>query len=304
MRRAGTILAAAALTLAACVSSAEGPPLDPTISGMQAREFFGTEQRGSSHEPEVIGFYANGCVAGAQALPESGPTWQAMRLSRNRYWGHPELIDYVTGLSRQVAQSTSWNGLYVGDLSQPRGGPMTSGHQSHQSGLDVDIWMLPARDLNLSTEARESISSISVRSQGGAWVNENWSADHASVLRLAASDPRVERIFVTTGVKVWLCRNETGDRSWLNRIRPAEGHHYHFHVRLACPAGSRNCEEQEPPEPGDGCAEAEARAEAILNPPPPQPDDGVRPPPGPPRGIAVTMAQMPRQCLALLSGPP
>jgi len=201
-----------------------------------------------------------------------------------------------------VAATTSWNGLYVGDMSQPRGGPMRTGHVSHQSGLDVDIWMLPARDLSLSVQDRENLSSISVRSQRGAWISDNWTEDHAQVLRLAASDPRVERILVTTGVKVWLCRNETGNRDYLNRIRPANGHHYHFHVRLACPAGSRDCKEQEPPEPGDGCAEAEARRAAILNPPPPVPDDGVRPPPGPPRGNLVTLDQVPRQCLTLLSG--
>ncbi|MDG4647082.1 penicillin-insensitive murein endopeptidase [Roseibacterium sp. SDUM158017] len=273
---------------------------------MQAREFFGAERHGSPDEAEVIGFYSNGCVAGAEALPETGPTWQAMRLSRNRNWGHPELIDYVTSLSRQVAETTSWNGLYVGDMSQPRGGPMLTGHESHQSGLDADIWMLPARDLTLGTAERESLSSISVRAQRGAWVSDNWTPDHAQVLRLAARDPRVERIFVTTGVKVWLCRNETGDRSYLNRIRPAGGHHYHFHVRLACPAGSRGCEPQEPPPPGDGCDEAEARAAAILNPPPPRPGDiPARPaPPGPPRGNGVTMSEVPRQCLALLSGFP
>jgi penicillin-insensitive murein endopeptidase len=89
------VIIAAVAFLAACTPA--GPPLDPTISGMQAREFFGSEARGSADEPEVIGFYSNGCVAGAQALPETGPTWQAMRLSRNRNWGHPELIDYVTG---------------------------------------------------------------------------------------------------------------------------------------------------------------------------------------------------------------
>jgi penicillin-insensitive murein endopeptidase len=293
------LAAALAVLLAAC--SAPGPALDPTVSAMQAREFFGAERAASAGPPEVIGFYSNGCVAGAQALPETGPTWQAMRLSRNRYWGHPELIDYVTGLSRQVAAETSWSGLYVGDMSQPRGGPMLTGHVSHQTGLDVDIWMLPARDLGLSRAERESLSSISVRSQGGAWINDNWTADHARVLRLAASDPRVERIFVTTGVKVWLCRNETGDRGWLNRIRPASGHHYHFHVRLACPPGSRNCRPQEAQAPGDGCAEAEARREAILNPPPPDPD-WVPPPPGPPRGNLVSLGQVPRQCLPLLSG--
>jgi penicillin-insensitive murein endopeptidase len=299
MNRSDTILAGCSV-LAACTPA--GPPLDPTISGMQAREFFGSEARGSADEPEVIGFYSNGCVAGAQALPETGPTWQAMRLSRNRNWGHPELIDYVTGLSRQVAATRSWNGLYVGDMSQPRGGPMRPAMSATSRASTSISGCCPRGTCPSASQERESLSSISMQSQRGAWISENWTEDHAQVLRLAASDPRVARIFVATGIKVWLCRNETGHRGYLNRIRPANGHHYHFHVRLACPAGSRNCEEQEPPEPGDGCAEAEARREAILNPPPPVPDDGVRPPPGPPRGNRVTLGQVPRQCLTLLSG--
>lgn len=289
-----------AILLAGCMPSPSGPALDPTISGMQAREFFGTEAGAYPGPPEVIGFYSNGCVAGAEQLAESGPTWQAMRLSRNRNWGHPTLIDYVTGLSAQVAATTSWSGLYVGDMSQPRGGPMRTGHVSHQTGLDVDIWMLPARDLGLSVSERESLSSISVRSQRGAWISSNWTDEHAQVLRLAARDPRVERIFVSPGVKVWMCRNETGDRSYLNRIRPANGHHYHFHVRLGCPEGSGNCEPQEAQDPGDGCAEAEERVAAILDPPPPDPDY-VPPPPGPPRGNRVTLGQVPGQCVSILS---
>jgi penicillin-insensitive murein endopeptidase len=300
-------LALAALTLlvAACSGGGGGlsPRLDATLSGMQARQFFGAEARGSGGQPEVFGFYSNGCVAGAEQLPESGPTWQAMRLSRNRNWAHPEMIDFVQDLSREVARTTSWEGLYVGDMSQPRGGPMTTGHVSHQSGLDADIWMLPARNLTLTRADRESLSSISVRSQGGAWINDNWTPDHAQVLRTAASDPRVARIFVTTGVKVWLCRNTTGDRDWLRRIRPATGHNYHFHVRLNCPAGSRDCEDQDPPPAGDGCAEAEERAARILNPPPasatpPAPVPAI---PQPPRGRGVTLSQVPRQCLSLLS---
>ena len=64
-----------------------------------------------------------------------------------------------------AAQQVGWNGLYIGDISQPRGGPMTSGHASHQIGLDADIWMLPPPRLNLSRAEREKISSISVRTR-------------------------------------------------------------------------------------------------------------------------------------------
>ncbi|MEM6608351.1 MAG: penicillin-insensitive murein endopeptidase [Pseudomonadota bacterium] len=269
------------------------------MSGQEARLLFGAEAAGSDGPTEAIGGYAAGCIAGAQQLAETGETWQAMRLSRNRNWGHPILIDYLQGLSADVAASTSWEGLYIGDMSQPRGGPMLSGHRSHQSGLDADIWMLPARDLSLSFADRENLSSISTRRAEGAYIGENWTEEHWQVLRLAASDPRVARIFVFPGAKVWMCENETGDRDYLRQIRPWWGHHYHFHVRLNCPAGDRNCTEQAPPPPGDGCDEARDWQAQILNPAPPPPPDPDAPPPLPRREL--TLADLPRQCAAILT---
>ncbi len=131
--------------------------------------------------------------------------------------------------------------------SQPRGGPMLSGHTSHQSGLDADIWLLPARDLNLSIAARESLSPpYPMQAQRGAAVNENWTAEHATRCGWRR-DPRVSRIFVFPAAKVWMCENETGDRSYLRKIRPWFGHHYHIHVRLNCPVGARDCEAQRHP---------------------------------------------------------
>jgi penicillin-insensitive murein endopeptidase len=294
------LIAAALLMAGACVPMAGDetalPLLDATRSGQEARLLFGAERETSGGRSEVIGGYSRGCLAGAEQLPDTGPTWTAMRLSRNRHWGHPELIDYIQDLSARVAAETAWIGLHVGDMAQPRGGPMLTGHVSHQSGLDVDIWMLPPTRFDLSAAERENTSSISTRSAGGARVGENWTPTHMEVLRLAASDPRVARIFVFTGAKVWMCDNATGDRSWLRRIRPASGHHYHFHVRLNCPAGSRDCVEQDPPPPGDGCDEARQRAANILNPPPPDPDYVPVPPRGP-----LTLADLPRQCAGLLS---
>ena len=66
-----------------------------------------------------------------------------MRLSRNRIWGHPELIRLIERLATEAKAQDGWNGLLVGDLSQPRGGPMLTGHASHQVGLDADIWLTP-----------------------------------------------------------------------------------------------------------------------------------------------------------------
>nr|WP_232796409.1 penicillin-insensitive murein endopeptidase [Roseovarius salinarum] len=266
------------------------------MRGVPAKRFFGGQDHGSRQGAEPFGGYSEGCLAGGAPLPESGPTWQSMRLSRNRNWGHPALIDFVKTLSAKAAQQPGWNGLYVGDISQPRGGPMTSGHRSHQVGLDVDIWMRPADDLTLSRARRENISSISTRRQRGAFTNGNWTRAHHEIIKAAAQDPRTARIFVFPGAKVRMCKNApAGDRAWLRKIRPWWGHHYHFHVRLKCPAGARDCVNQDAPPPGDGCDDAQEWVNNILDPPPPDPD---APPPKPRK--ALTMADLPRQCVAVL----
>ena len=73
-----------------------------------------------------------------------------MRLSRNRNWGHPALVDFIERFAARVPQVSSWRGILVGDMSQPRGGPMLTGHASHQIGLDADIWLTPMPNRQLS----------------------------------------------------------------------------------------------------------------------------------------------------------
>lgn len=280
--------------LAACVIACVAAL--PASAEPLAKELFGAERTGSNQRATPIGGYAKGCLAGGVQLPESGPTWQAMRLSRNRNWAHPETVDYVQDLSRFAAKLPGWKGLYIGDMSQPRGGPMLTGHRSHQSGLDIDIWMRPVTNLRLSRAERESISSISLRRSKGAYVNDNWTRQHHELLKAAAKDPRTARIFVFPGAKVQMCKDEKGDRRWLRKIRPWWGHHYHFHVRLNCPKGASGCVEQSPPPRGDGCADAEQWVRDILNPPPPDPN---APPPKPRR--EYVLADLPKQCARVLS---
>ncbi|WP_118135807.1 penicillin-insensitive murein endopeptidase [Oceanicella sp. SM1341] len=265
-----------------------------------AKTLFGAESGPTLGLASAIGSYAKGCMAGAVELPETGPSWQAMRLSRNRNWGHPETIAFIARLG-EAAQRAGWAGIYVGDISQPRGGPMTSGHASHQLGLDADIWMLPPRRLDLGRAERESLSSVSVRSADGRAVNANWTPAHEAVLRAAAEDPAVARIFVTAPVKQLLCRSlPAGGRDWLHKLRPWWGHDAHFHVRLSCPAGSALCAAQEPIPPGDGCDETLAwwTSDEALNPAPPAPGT-----PAPQPKPALTLADLPAACRGVLSAP-
>lgn len=296
------LLIAVTLVLASCgaapteeVRLSTQQAIPQSMIGVQAKQLFGAHDHGSSQPSEPHGSYAKGCLAGGVELPETGPTWQAMRLSRGRNWGYPQTIEFIRDLSAKAASQPGWKGLYIGDISQPRGGPMLTGHRSHQIGMDIDVWMLPPKRLDLSRAERETISSISLRRANGAYVNDQWTRQHHEIMKAVAQDPRVARIFVFPGAKVQMCNAEKGDRSWLRKIRPWWGHHYHFHVRLKCPAGARNCVDQAAPPPGDGCKDAEQWVQDILNPPPPDPN---RPKPKPRREL--TMSDLPNQCVSVL----
>ena len=285
--------------------------LAPLPAGAEqlANKLFGAVQDPSAQASTPVGSYARGCAAGNIQLPESGPTWQAMRLSRHRNFGQPVLVDYLQDLS-VTATKIGWKGLYIGDMSQPRGGPMTSGHASHQLGLDADIWMLPPSSLTLSRQERENISSIPVRSANQLGVTRNWTPRHAALLKAAASDPRVDRIFVAAAVKIAMCKTaKRSDKAWLQKIRPVAGHDTHFHVRLKCPKGSRLCETQKPTvaelsKNGNGCDETLNWwvSDAYLNPPKAKPS--AKPKKAQPRKKGVreyTMADLPAQCASVLT---
>ena len=278
----------------------------PAHAERLANKLFGAMDTPSKQDAMPIGSYARGCGAGMVELPESGPSWQAMRLSRHRNFGQPVLVDYLIGLSR-VAQQVGWAGLYIGDMGQPRGGPMTSGHASHQIGLDADIWMLPPRRLDLTAKEREAISSIPVRSADQRSITSNWTPAHRALMRAAALDPRVDRIFVAAAVKIEMCRTATRkDKDWLQKIRPIAGHDTHFHVRLKCPKGARLCQTQKPTvselsKGGDGCDDTLMYwVTDYLNPPKPtkkpkKPAKRERTP------REFTMADLPKQCAGVLS---
>jgi penicillin-insensitive murein DD-endopeptidase len=252
-----------------------------------------TPLAGAAH---AIGGYNNGCMAGGQALPITGPTWQVMRLSRNRNWGNPKLIEFIKRLGDN-AKKIGWNGLLIGDMAQPRGGPMLDGHASHQTGLDVDIWFSPMPDHELTREEREMQDNVNVAAPNGRDVDKSlWTPVHTALLKAAAQDPDVVRIFVNPAIKKAMCREAGVDRAWLAKLRPTEGHAEHFHVRLSCPTDSpQQCEAQGPVPGGDGCAELDRWfAHANLNP-------KLGTPAGPREG--KKLAALPAACRQVVKAP-
>jgi penicillin-insensitive murein DD-endopeptidase len=274
------------------------PPLaNPDAPMTPAKELFARDTTPLAGPARSIGFYASGCLAGGVALPITGPDWQVMRLSRNRNWGNPNLIAFLERLGAN-AKKAGWNGLLVGDMSQPRGGPMISGHASHQVGLDADIWFTPMPEHVLTREEREFDGAVSLVAPDGLNVDPKvWMPADMAVVRAAAEDPVVTRIFVNAAIKKQMCSEARADRAWLAKVRPWWGHAEHFHVRIACPADSPECKPQPPVAAGDGCGHELDFwfKESTLHPAPPK----VPPKPRTP----VTLASLPPACRQVVKAP-
>jgi penicillin-insensitive murein DD-endopeptidase len=266
-----------------------------------AKVLFGAKKAAAAMAPRAIGWYSKGCLAGGVHLSDSGPGWQTMRPSRNRAWGHPKLIKLLTRLATEAQKKDGWPGLLVGDIAQPRGGPMLSGHASHQVGLDADIWLNPMPDRVLSYREREDISAQTMLDKTQLAVDPKVFTDkQVALIKRAASYSEVQRIFVHPAIKKALCERAGKDRHWLAKVRPLWGHHYHFHIRIYCPNGG--CKEQAAVSGDDGCGkEVDNWLKEIkksLNPKEPKTVEGSAS-----AKRKITMDQLPAECTAVLDSP-
>jgi penicillin-insensitive murein DD-endopeptidase len=262
-----------------------------------AKKIFGAMTAPAQMKARAIGAYSRGCLAGGTALPIDGPAWQAMRLSRNRNWGHPKLVALLEKYAGEVKAKDGWPGLLVGDLSQPRGGPMLTGHASHQLGLDADIWFTPMPSRRLSKTERENLAATSMLASDNLSVNKKvWGEGQVNIVRRVASYPEVERVLVHPAIKKALCDAGGKDRGWLAKVRPYWGHFYHFHVRIGCPSDSPTCTKQAAIPGDDGCGkELDDWFKLLTAPPKPkppvaQPAKPVKPKP------PLTLADLPAEC--------
>jgi len=270
--------------------------------GPPAKELFGAVATPAPLVARSIGSYAKGCLSGGVSLPINGPDWQVMRLSRNRNWGNPRLLDFLERLASDARALDGWPGLLVGDMSQPRGGPMITGHTSHQVGLDVDIWLTPMPDRILSPQEREDMTAASMLKDPFTVDPAVWTPLHLKLIKRAASYPQVDRIFVHPAIKKKLCEDAGKDRAWLGKVRPWWNHHYHFHIRLTCPPDADGCENQKPANGDNGCGQELTNWYAMLKKSAieaaKQPVPGSKPWVGKP---PLTMAQLPKECGTVLT---
>ena len=285
-------------------SQAAVPAVVGDITKLPAKVVFGAEKLPSQGDPEVYGGYALGCMQGAAQLPMTGPTWQVMRPSRNRNWAMPQLVSFLEKISAEAKVKAGWNGFLVGDIAQPRGGPMLTGHASHQIGLDADVWFTPMPDKVLTAKQRETMAPLEMVRDHKTLNTDNWSESRARLLMTVAQNPQVERIFMHPPIKAEMCRwaqTQPGDHSWLSKMRPLYGHTFHFHIRIKCPAGMSGCKPQGEPKPDDGTGCGKELAYWMSD----EPWKPHKPPPGPPKPppAPLTIKALPAQCRAVAAAP-
>src|SRR6202047_5002539 len=206
------------------------PPLDhPNDPKLGAKQLFARKLLPAAMPPRPIVSYTGGCLAGGEQMPINGDTWQVMRLSRNRYWGHPDTIALLKRLAANVHKDAGRPDILVGASGHPRGGPALTGHASHQIGLDADIWLTPMPDHQLSREEREEMMATVVVAKDRKDVDPKvWTPAHVALIKAAAEDPQVNRMFVNTAIKKAVCRDAGNDREWLRKVQPRFGNHWHF----------------------------------------------------------------------------
>ena len=285
-------------------TAAAHPSISPknveTIPTGPANRLFGAATTPAPLAARAIGSYGRGCLAGGISLPINGPGWQVMRLSRNRNWGHPLLLDFIERFANDARALDGWSGLLVGDMSQPRGGPMITGHASHQIGLDVDIWLTPMPARTLTPQERDNMIAVSMLRDPFTVDPEKWTPLRTKLIKRAASYPEVDRIFVHPAIKKVLCEQAGKDRGWLSKVRPWWNHYYHFHVRVSCPPEASDCEPQTPLISDDGCGQeltnwfAKLKRAAIA---------GTMQPSGAPNKPrrSPTMTKLPKECSSVLT---
>jgi penicillin-insensitive murein endopeptidase len=163
-------------------------------ASVPAKFLFSAVSRPASLAARSIGFYSRGCLAGAVALPVTGPSWQVMRLSRNRNWGHPRLVAYLERLAKD-ARSWLVRPAHWRSFAAPRGSHANGAHKP-SSWLGCRHLVDPMPNRLLTRQEREDMMAVSMLRDPLNVDLSRWTPLHTRLIKLAASYPEVR---TTTG---------------------------------------------------------------------------------------------------------
>lgn len=208
---------------------------------------------------EAVGFYSNGSLKDGVSIIDRNIDVQKLFISRKKLFATEELLELIDEASLFLKTNfKSAEPLALGDLAAVNGGKAAR-HASHQNGLDADIVYLKVNEKPQDSNNPEWAENF-VTKNG---VSKNFhTARNFELLKYLASKDNVERIFVDTLIKKELCMfvnitenaKTLSNLEFLRKLRPANLHQTHFHVRIACPKTDLNCISQAAPPAGSGCS--------------------------------------------------
>lgn len=190
-------------------------------------------QKIEAGRPVVV--YAKSLGASASiGPPNKGRLVWGVPLPENEAWLAPEdrtrafattetIASVVSGFYAYADQFPDAAPIVVGDLSARRGGKIY-GHQSHQSGQDIDIRLV-----------KDSTGD-------GFDAHRNW-----FLVKTLIDESEVRAVFLNRTEQTWLRAAADADvgasaaERYFELIRHEPGHTIHMHVRFACSKEDKRC---------------------------------------------------------------
>ena len=240
------------------------PPLaNPNDPKLGAKELFARKVLPAAMPTRVIGFYAKGCIAGAEQMPINGDTWQVMRLSRNRYWGHPDMIALVKRLAAKAHKDAGWPGILVGDIGAAARRP--DADRPRQPPDRARCRHLADADAGSPIVARGARGDVGGHDGARGPARRRSEGLHAGSCCSCSATPRRSR--PCSGYSSMprsrrrCAARPRATAAGFPRSGRWWGHDYHFHIRMRCPPGSRRMRR---PAIAVGGAKAASRPISLL----------------------------------------
>jgi len=199
-----------------------------------------------------VGYYSQGSIREASALPLQGTGFVKIFANRARYYGSAEITSLIVDSAKELQKRfPSPDRIQIADLSAQKGG-FIGGHVSHQNGLDADIAFIRLNQTEqpprFDQTKNHGFQEVFVKN---GKISENFDAlRNWELIRILFESGKVQRIFMDQEIKQSLCRHLKATNQLLHyknivsRIRIESDHTAHMHVRLYCPKGNSECKAQ------------------------------------------------------------
>jgi penicillin-insensitive murein DD-endopeptidase len=231
---------------------------EPKKSGRSAAQSVGSPNRGRL----------------ADGVRLRGTPYLAMR-EGGRTWGLPELVKMTKRAAASVERKHPGSKLLVGDMSARLGGPL-AGHNSHQSGRDVDLgfYVTNTKGNPVPMKRFVSFEADGKSKKDVSWVRfddaRNWALVEAL---LKDENAGVRYVFVSHALRGRLLAYAQKKKvpadlmarasAALMSPKDVDVHDDHFHVRIRCPESSRDvCAEESSSKPSEIASAASDASDA------------------------------------------